>query len=89
MEAAVSMKPGADPQPQEPSGKAGFIRRHFAREAFSSVTIEWKGAYYGGTDWGNGSCACVKARRGGDPSGGRGLWQTGAGDWSSTISRAA
>ena len=28
--------------PREPSGKAGFIRRHFAREVFSSVTIEWK-----------------------------------------------
>lgn len=42
METAVSMKPVRIRSPREPSGKAGFIRRHFAREVFSSVTIEWK-----------------------------------------------
>ena len=36
------MKPVRIRSPREPSGKAGFIRRHFAREVFSSVTIEWK-----------------------------------------------
>ena len=44
MEAAVSMKPVRIRSPRELSGKGGFIRRHFAREVFSSVTIEWKGA---------------------------------------------
>ena len=80
MEAAVSMKPVRIRSPRELSGKAGFIRRHFAREVFSSVTIEWKGALteeqLGGTGPARG-----KARKGGDPSGEGdcGRWAPGIG----------
>ena len=42
MEAAVSMKPVRIRSCREPSRRTGFIRRHFARDVFSSVTIEWK-----------------------------------------------
>ncbi|MCD8169889.1 MAG: GTP-binding protein, partial [Clostridiales bacterium] len=42
LETAVSMKPVKIRGLREQSGKAGFIRRHFAREVFSSVTIEWE-----------------------------------------------
>lgn len=41
MEAAVSMKPARIHSHREQSRKAGFIRRHFAKEIFSSVTLEW------------------------------------------------
>ena len=42
MEAAVSMKPVRIRSCREPSRRTGFIRRHFAGDVFSSVTIEWK-----------------------------------------------
>lgn len=44
MEEAVSMKPvrirGSRPKMNDQ--KMGFLRRHFARDVFSSVTLEWK-----------------------------------------------
>ena len=46
IEQAISMKPVRIRSSVRPGkeGKAGFIRRHFAREVFSSVTLEWNGS---------------------------------------------